>query len=95
MSDDAIVVHARNRDALCLYGWQPFMYNPNLPRWLSRIAVPTLVLWGASDGVVSPDYGRAYCDRIPGARFELIPEAGHYPEIEQPEVFAARVAAFL
>ncbi len=95
MTDDELVVRARNWDALCLYGWQPFMYNPNLPRWLSRIAVPTLVLWGASDGVVSPDYGRAYCDRIPGARFELIPEAGHYPEIEQPEVFAARVAAFL
>jgi pimeloyl-ACP methyl ester carboxylesterase len=95
MSDDELVVHARNWDALCLYGWQPFMYNPHLPRWLSRIAVPTLVLWGASDGVVSPDYGRAYCARIPGARFELIPAAGHYPEIEQPEVFAARVAAFL
>ena len=45
MSDDAIVVHARNRDALSLYGWQPFMYNPKLPRWLCRIAVPTLVLW--------------------------------------------------
>ncbi len=35
MSDDALIVHARNRDALCLYGWQPFMYNPKLPRWLS------------------------------------------------------------
>ena len=43
MSDDALVVHARNWDALCLYGWQPFMYNPKLPRWLCRIAVPTLV----------------------------------------------------
>ena len=95
MSDDELIVHARNRDALCLYGWQPFMYNPNLPRWLSRIAVPTLVLWGASDGVVSAGYGRAYSERIPGARFELIPEAGHHPEIEQPEAFAAHVTAFL
>ena len=95
MSDDAIVVHARNRDALCLYGWQPFMYNPNLPRWLCRIAVPTLLLWGASDGVVTPDYGRAYCDLIPGAKFELIEQAGHHPEIEQPADFAARVAAFI
>ena len=95
MSDDAIVVHARNRDALCLYGWQPFMYNPKLPRWLCRIAVPTLLLWGASDGVVTPDYGRAYRDLIPGAKFELIEQAGHHPEIEQPADFAARVAAFL
>jgi len=95
MSDDAIVVHARNRDALCVYGWQPFMYNPNLPRWLCRIAVPTLVLWGASDGVVTQDYGRAYCGLIPGARFEVIADAGHHPEIEQPDAFADRVAAFI
>jgi pimeloyl-ACP methyl ester carboxylesterase len=95
MSDDAIVVHARNRDALCLYGWQPFMYNPKLPRWLCRIAVPTLVLWGASDGVVTPAYGRAYCGLIPGAHFEMIEGAGHHPEVEQPEAFAARVAGFI
>jgi pimeloyl-ACP methyl ester carboxylesterase len=95
MSDDAIVVHARNWEALCLYGWDPFMYNPKLSRWLCRIAVPTLVLWGASDGVVSPDYGRAYCSLIPGAKFALVEQAGHHPEIEQPEAFAAHVAAFL
>jgi pimeloyl-ACP methyl ester carboxylesterase len=71
------------------------MYNPKLPRWLSRIAVPTLVLWGASDRVVTPEYGRAYCNLISGAEFELIELAGHHPEIEQPEALAARIAAFL
>jgi pimeloyl-ACP methyl ester carboxylesterase len=95
MADDAIVVHARNRDALCLYGWQPFMYNPNLPRWLCRIAVPTLVLWGASDGVVTPEYGRAYTALIPGARFELVEQAGHHPEIEQPPAFVASIRRFM
>jgi pimeloyl-ACP methyl ester carboxylesterase len=95
MSDDAIVVHARNRDALCLYGWQPFMYNSKLPRWLCRIAVPTLVLWGASDRVVTPGYGRSYSALIPGARFETIEQAGHHPEIEQPDAFAACVSAFI
>jgi pimeloyl-ACP methyl ester carboxylesterase len=95
MSDEALVVHARNREALCLYAWHPYMYNPQLPRWLGAIDVPTLVLWGESDGVVSPEYGRAYAGMIPGARFELIPRAGHHPEIEQPEAFADRVARFL
>lgn len=95
MEDDAIVAHARNRNALCLYGWQPYMYNPRLPRWLARISVPTLVLWGASDGVVTPDYGRAYARLIPGARFALIEQAGHHPEIEQPASFASHVAAFI
>jgi len=95
MSDDELVVRARNWEALCLYGWHPYMYNPQLKRWLRRITVPTLVLWGASDGIVQPSYGRAYSALIPGARFELIAEAGHHPEIEQPEAFVDRVAAFL
>jgi pimeloyl-ACP methyl ester carboxylesterase len=71
------------------------MYNPKLPRWLSRIAVPTQVLWGASDRVVTPEYGRAYAGLIPGATFTLIEQAGHHPEIEQPAAFAAQVAAFI
>jgi pimeloyl-ACP methyl ester carboxylesterase len=95
MTDDELIVHARNREALCLYAWHPCLYNPQLKQWLGRIRVPTLVLWGDSDRVVSPDYGRAYAGLIPGARFEAIEAAGHYPEIEQPERFAARIAAFL
>jgi len=95
MPDEALVVYARNREALCLYAWHPYMYNPQLPRWLGRIKVPTLVLWGESDRVVTPDYGRAYSRLIPGSRFELIERAGHHPEIEQPEVFVERVSRFL
>jgi pimeloyl-ACP methyl ester carboxylesterase len=95
MSDEALVTYARNREALCLYAWHPYMYNPQLPRWLGRIRVPTLLLWGESDGVVTPDYGRAYSRLIPGSRFELIARAGHHPEIEQPEVFVERVSRFL
>jgi len=95
MSDDALVAHARNRDALCLYAWDPYMHNPRLKRWLPRIAVPTLALWGASDGVVKPAYGRAYSALIPGARFEVIEAAGHHPEIEQSVAFAERAVAFL
>jgi len=53
------------------------------------------VLWGVSDGVVKPAYGEAYARLIPGARFETIANAGHHPEIEQPEALAARVRAFL
>lgn len=95
MPDDDIIVRARNWETLCLYGWHPYMYNPQLPRWLRRITQPTLVLWGASDGIVQPSYGRAYSTLIPGSRFELITEAGHHPEIEQPHAFVDRVAVFL
>lgn len=95
MSDEALTVYARNREALCLYAWHPYMYNPQLLRWLGRIKVPTLLIWGESDRVVTPDYGRAYSRLIPGSRFELIEAAGHHPEIEQPEAFVDRVSRFL
>jgi pimeloyl-ACP methyl ester carboxylesterase len=95
MSDDELIAYHRDRESLCRYAWHPYMYNPQLRRWLSRISVPTLVLWGASDRIVAPDYGRAYAAAIPGARFELIERAGHHPEIEQPEALAARIGAFL
>src|SRR5579864_265712 len=95
MTDDELIIHARNWESLCLYAWHPYMYNPQLKQWLGRISVPTLMLWGASDRIVTPEYGRAYAGLIPGARFQLIEEAGHHPEIEQPERFAGRVAAFL
>ncbi|HUB13545.1 MAG TPA: alpha/beta hydrolase [Acetobacteraceae bacterium] len=95
MTDTALVRYARGRDALCLYGFQPYMYNPQLKRWLSRIAVPTLVLWGASDRIVTPEYGRCYAGLIPGARFAVIDAAGHHPEMEQPETFIDHVTAFI
>ena len=95
MSDDDIVAYARNREALCLYGWHPYMHNPRLKRWLAGIRVPTLVLWGAQDGVVAPSYGQAYAALIPGARFAMIDQAGHHPELEQPEAFADHVLGFL
>lgn len=93
--DAALIRYARGRDALCTYGFQPYMFNPQLKRWLARIAMPTLVLWGASDRIVTPEYGRAYAGLIPGARFVQIDAAGHHPEIEQPETFVDRVAGFI
>ncbi len=95
MTDAEMVSLARNWDSLCLYSWTPHMYNPRLKPWLRRIAVPTLVLWGESDGIVTPDYGRAYAGLIPGAQFETISTAGHHPELEQPAAFVDRVARFI
>jgi pimeloyl-ACP methyl ester carboxylesterase len=96
IADDADLVRlARNWDALCLYAWRPHMYNPQLKHWLRRVAVPTLVLWGDSDAIVTPDYGRRYAGLIPGAEFALIAEAGHHPELEQPHAVVERIVRFL
>ena len=95
LSEAQIVTFLRNRQTTALVSWKPFMHNPKLRSRLSRIDVPTLVLWGESDRIVTPAYGQAYAQAIPGALFQSIPAAGHYPYLEQPEAFVAAVAAFL
>ena len=95
MTDAEMISLARNWDSLCLFAWRPHMFNPQLKQWLHRISIPSLVLWGKSDRIVTPDYGRGYAELIPSAVFETIPEAGHHPELEQPTAFVASVERFL
>jgi pimeloyl-ACP methyl ester carboxylesterase len=94
MPEHVLTGIARSRETMALFGWKPYMHNPSLKPWLRRIDIPTLVLWGESDRMVRPDYGRAYAAAIPGARFVSIPEAGHYPHIEQPQRFVAEIEQF-
>ncbi len=69
--------------------------DKGLKKRIHRIKAPTLLLWGASDRIVPPIYGRLFQERIPGSRLVVIPEAGHSPMLEQPERFLAAVKQFL
>jgi pimeloyl-ACP methyl ester carboxylesterase len=95
MADADVLAAARNWEATARYGWSPYMHDPKLMGRLHRIRVPTLILWGAADRILSEHYGRSYCAAIPGARFERIERAGHFPHVEQPDAFAARTFAFV
>ncbi len=95
MPDADVRIVARNREATARYGWSPYLHDPKLKGRLHRIRIPTLFLWGTADRVLSQAYGRAYCAAIPGARFEMIERAGHFPHIEQPDDFARRVLTFM
>jgi pimeloyl-ACP methyl ester carboxylesterase len=85
---------ARGREALAVFGWKPYMHNPRLKRWLHRIDIPTDLIWGEQDGIVSAAYGEAWKAEIPAATMETVPNAGHFPHWEQPDGFTARVRAF-
>jgi pimeloyl-ACP methyl ester carboxylesterase len=62
---------------------------------LPRIAVPTLLVWGAED-VRSPvaTVARQFADAIPGAELVVIPGAGHMANLERPAEFNDAVRAF-
>jgi pimeloyl-ACP methyl ester carboxylesterase len=95
MSDDELAVIARNQAAFALYIWEPFAHNPKLRSLLHRVSVPTLLIWGEHDGIVSTQYGEQYRRAIRGAHLEVIANAGHLPHIEQPEAFVERVLTFV
>ena len=51
---------------------------------LRAVLVPTLVLVGSEDQIVTPAAAQAMATRVPGAHFAIIPAAGHLPPLEQP-----------
>ena len=61
------------------------MSDSTLAGRLAHVELATLVLWGDSDRIADPDYGRAYAGAIPRARFQLLPDTGHMPQLESPE----------
>jgi pimeloyl-ACP methyl ester carboxylesterase len=94
LPDGEVLAAARAREATARFAWSPYFHDPRLKSRLHRIRIPTLFLWGSHDRMLSEAYGRAYCAAVPGARFETIERAGHFPDQEQPKVFADKVMAF-
>jgi len=84
LSDAQRAVMAGNRAALGVYGGEA-MGDPGLAARLAGIAVPTRVIWGEADRIVTPAYGKEFAAAIPGATFSLVPRAGHLPQLENPE----------
>jgi pimeloyl-ACP methyl ester carboxylesterase len=62
---------------------------------LGTSGMPTLIVWGGRDGTIPIEHGRAAHAAIPGSRFETIPEAAHFPHIEEPDALADALERFL
>ncbi len=62
---------------------------------LPRIATPTLVMHGDQDRLIPIQNGRTVAKRIPGAKFRVIPNAGHILTTDQPELCSDVLLQFL
>jgi pimeloyl-ACP methyl ester carboxylesterase len=69
--------------------------RPSSVDLLARIAVPTIVIHGHDDQLMPVDEARAMAAQIPGARFDVIPDAGHATPIEGPDAVATAIREFL
>ena len=86
---------AKNKATVSRLAYRPRFHNPQLAKWLHRIGIPTLLLWGEQDGLVPPVFGEAYRALIPGSRLVVLPDAGHAPFDEQREAFLAAFLDFI
>lgn len=94
MTDGQRAAMAANRATLSVYGGTT-MADPTLLGRLADAGTPTLVVWGAADRIVPVEHGHAYAKALPHARFELIEDAGHLPQLETPDRLRELVVGFL
>jgi pimeloyl-ACP methyl ester carboxylesterase len=94
-SDEEADIELTNRYMATKLGWEPRWFNPALEGWLHRIRIPTLVLWGRDDKLFPSAYAKAWAERVPDIRVDVIPECGHRPQIEKADIAAKKILGFL
>lgn len=94
LPDEQHEIAFAERAALARYIWKPFLHSRELSRWVESIVTPTLIIAGSHDKMLHEGHSRALADRMPNAHYVEIPDAGHYPYLEQPEAFEDAVLEF-
>jgi pimeloyl-ACP methyl ester carboxylesterase len=57
--------------------------------------MPSLVVWGERDPIIPARHGEAAHEAMPGSRLELLPDAGHFPQLDEPHRLAAILTDFM
>lgn len=92
-TEEAADIALKNHFTTAKLAWSPRFHNPDLEKWLHRIKVPTMLLWGAADKIFPPAHGDAYHAAIKGSELRIVPECGHLPHQEKLPDFLAAVDA--
>lgn len=94
-TDAAQMMQIKNKYVAARLGWQPRNYDPHLHKWMHRIRIPALIVWGEDDAMIPAAYADEFRRLIPSARVQLVAGAGHLPHVEQPDAVLAAVLPFL
>jgi pimeloyl-ACP methyl ester carboxylesterase len=70
-------------------------YTDEVESKYSGVRCPTLILWGESDQWLPIEAGHRLKELIPGARFQLVPNAGHLMHEDAPEAIVGAAISFL
>lgn len=75
--------------------WKPYMYNVSLPRLLSGVDVPALIVWGEQDEVAPLECAEICKNALSRATLTVVPDCGHEVELERPEKLAELIREFV
>ncbi len=94
-SVEQLITWDANREMTARIAWKPYMYSQTLSMLLAEVRLPALVVWGAENRVVPIACAHQYVEALPDARLDVIPDAGHFIEIEQPQALASAIIGFM
>lgn len=68
--------------------------NEDLTEDMKKVNIPTLIIWGENDKDTPIEFGKRMRQLIAGSKLEVLPNAGHFSFVDQPEEFAKILAVF-
>lgn len=96
LAEKALAAYIASGEKAIAAVWGKSLYiSPRLEDLLPKIKAPTLVLWGAEDKLFPSILAGVFAGQIAGATAQLIPKAGHFPQIDAPEATTAAIVTFL
>jgi pimeloyl-ACP methyl ester carboxylesterase len=57
--------------------------------------MPSMLVWGERDPIIPARHAEAAHEAMPGSRLELLPDAGHFPQLDDPHRLAAILTDFM
>lgn len=90
-----IDIELQNRTGLARLAWTPRMASVQLPVWLHRIDVPTLLVWGDADRIVPVSCAQTFRREIPACELVVLSGCGHAIGFERGAQAAQRVVNFM
>ncbi|MGH2740651.1 MAG: alpha/beta fold hydrolase [Actinomycetota bacterium] len=97
-ADEFVRVHRSMRARMAvLASFRGLMADPRQEFWqfVRRIRLPSLIIWGAEDHLVSVRAGRRMASLMPASELHVLPSVGHVPQYEVPERTIDLVLRFL
>jgi len=88
------------QDAVAATPGQYLAFTSAVSRWnveaeLPELDLPVLLVWGAKDRIMHPRIGNQYLKALPQAEMLVVPDAGHSPHLEHPNIFASVLEQFV